>query len=321
MLDKVLTLPLKKKPKKDRRQVREVRLQAREARRLARESRRQAREARLSRPARTDALTRALAWCVHLYTALGLVCAAAIAYELVQGGPEAFRLSFLLMAVATFIDGTDGTLARMIRIREVLPNFDGRRLDDITDFLTWTALPLVLVWRAGLMPHGMGWVLVVPLLASAYGFCQSGVKTDDGYFLGFPSLWNIVAFYLYVLQAPPWPALAVVLTLAVLTFVPSRYLYPTQPGKLNVVHNILAVVWAGMCGYVLWRLPDPDALRAGTGEPSVMAVARASLFYPAFYMGASWVVSVVYWVRRAKARAARPVPEEAQPVDVAAPGR
>jgi phosphatidylcholine synthase len=302
MLDKVLTLPLKKKPKQDRRQVRDARHQARQARRQAREALRQAREARKqarrAAPVRPTAWTRCLAWGVHLYTALGLVCAAGIAYELVQGGPEAFRWSFLLMALATVIDGTDGTLARMVRIKEVLPNFDGRRLDDITDFLTWTALPLVLVWRAGLMPAGLGWVLVVPLLASAYGFCQSGVKTDDGYFLGFPSLWNIVAFYLYVLQCPPWTSLAVVLTFSVLTFVPSRYLYPSQPGLLNAAHNVLAAIWAALCVYVLWRLPMPDALRAGTGDRSVLAVARASLFYPAFYLGASWAVTLRYWLRR-----------------------
>jgi phosphatidylcholine synthase len=301
MLAKVLTLPLKKKPKQDRRQVREARHQARQACRQAREARAQARR---TAPVRLTPATRSLAWGVHFYTALGLVCAAGIAYELFQGGPGAFRLSFALMALATVIDATDGTLARRARVKEVLPNFDGRRLDDITDFLTWTALPLVLVWRAGLMPTGFGWVLIVPLLASAYGFCQSGVKTDDGYFLGFPSLWNIVAFYLYVLQASPWTCVAVVLTFAVLTFVPSRYLYPSQPGLLNVVHNALALVWTLMLVYILWHLPTLDALRAGTGDRSAVAVARASLFYPAFYLGASWVVTLRHWTRKPAAPAA-----------------
>src|SRR3954469_7078281 len=191
-------------------------------------------------------LVHLLAWGVHLYTALGLVLAAAIAVLLVQGGVFAFRWSFLLMVVATFIDGTDGTLARKVRVKEVLPNFDGRRLDDITDFLTYTFLPLLLIWRADLLPAGTGWVLLLPLLASAYGFCQCAAKTDDGYFLGFPSLWNVVAFYLYVLQIPGPVALGAVLTLAALTFVPTRYLYPSQPGKLNLASNVLAVGWAAM---------------------------------------------------------------------------
>jgi phosphatidylcholine synthase len=255
------------------------------------------------RPAgRPSALTLALAWGVHLYTALGLAIAAAIAVLLVQGGPGAFRWSFLLMALATFIDGTDGTLARKVRVKEVVPNFDGRKLDDITDFLTYTFLPLLLIWRAQLLPAGTEWALVLPLLASAYGFCQCAAKTDDGFFLGFPSLWNVVAFYLYVLPPDPWVALAVVVVLAFLTFVPSRYLYPSQPGRLNVVHNVLAAGWGLICLWVLWHLPDHDAIRGPEGRGPVRWLTQSSLFYPAFYMGASWVVTVQFWNRGRRAR-------------------
>src|SRR5205085_5710370 len=99
----------------------------------------------VEQPGRTPTLTaRALlAWCVHLYTALGLVAAAAIAALIVQGGADAFRWAFVLMLVATAIDATDGTLARRIRITEVLPGFDGRRLDDLIDFLNYSFLPLL----------------------------------------------------------------------------------------------------------------------------------------------------------------------------------
>ncbi|MGH7170777.1 MAG: CDP-alcohol phosphatidyltransferase family protein, partial [Gemmataceae bacterium] len=121
-----------------------------------------------------------LGWCVHFYTALGLVAAAVIAVLLVHGGAEAYRRAFLLMVAATLIDATDGTFARWVRIKEVLPNFDGRRLDDLVDFLTYTFLPLLLIWRASLLPQHYDAVLLLPLLASAYGFCQTSAKTDDG---------------------------------------------------------------------------------------------------------------------------------------------
>jgi phosphatidylcholine synthase len=285
LLDKVLTLPLKKKPKVPK------------PPRTPRASRRRVRTDAAAH-ALPAAVTRALAWGVHFYTALGLVCAAGIAVLLFQGGPEAFRWSFVLMAVATFIDATDGTLARKIKVKEVLPGFDGRKLDDLTDFLTYTALPLVLIWRAGLLPTGSGWVLLLPLLASAYGFCQSEAKTDDGYFLGFPSLWNVVAFYLYILQMNPWASLAVVVSLSVLTFVPSRYLYPSQPGKLNVLCNVLGAAWALLLIWVLAALPTADALRRGTADGLITGLAQASLFYPLFYMAASWVVTVKLWLRK-----------------------
>lgn len=251
-------------------------------------------------------LARCLAWGVHLYTALGLVIAAIIAALLVEGGPEAFRRSFILMAVATFIDATDGTLARKLEVKKVLPHFDGRKLDDIIDFLTYTSLPLLLIWRAELVPSGTEWCLIVPLLASAYGFCQSAAKTDDGYFLGFPSLWNIVAFYLYTLQVTGWMALGVVIALSVLTFVPTRYLYPSQKGRLNVVHNALAAGWTAMLGWILWEMPRHEVLSGTSGAGQYRAVVLASLFYPIFYMGASWVVSCRLWLAaRTKARLER----------------
>src|SRR3982750_1761683 len=97
-------------------------------------------------------LERFLGWCVHGYTALGLVAAGLIAVLLVRGGADAFRWSFLLMAAATIVDATDGFLARRVRIKEVVPGFDGRRLDDLVDFLNYTFLPLLLIWRAELLP-------------------------------------------------------------------------------------------------------------------------------------------------------------------------
>ena len=241
-----------------------------------------------------DPITRLLAWGVHIYTALGLVLAAGIAVLLVRGGADAFRWSFGMMLIATLIDATDGTLARRIRVKAVLPNFDGRKLDDLTDFLTYTFLPLFLIWRAELLPaSAQGW-LVLPLLASAYGFCQVDAKTEDGFFLGFPSLWNVVAFYLYVLPLGPWTCLVVVLALALLTFVPSKYLYPSQPGRLNLAMTILGVLWTIPLAWLVWSLPVASSPRL---DPSLQPLALASLAYPAFYLVASWVITLKHWRR------------------------
>jgi phosphatidylcholine synthase len=233
---------------------------------------------------------RVAAWGVHLYTALGLVLAARMAMLLVRGGAWAFREAFVLMLVASLVDATDGTLARKVKVKTVLPGFDGRKLDDIIDFLTYTFLPLLLIWRADLLPTGAEAWLLLPLIASVYGFCQSEAKTEDGYFLGFPSLWNVVAFYLYVLHLPGWAAVAIVAGLGVLTFVPTRYLYPTsRPGVLNLTSNLLGAPWCILLLVVMTRLP---------GGPSTLVdgptwwMAAASLYFPAFYMIASWVVTL-----------------------------
>jgi phosphatidylcholine synthase len=245
---------------------------------------------------------RCLGWCVHFYTALGLVAAAAIAALIVQGEPESYRRAFLLMIVATLIDATDGTFARRVRIKDVVPGFDGRRLDDIVDFLTYTSLPLLLIWRAHLLPQGWDACLLLPLLASAYGFCQVSAKTEDGYFLGFPSYWNLVAFYLYALRPlPAWVSVGGVILLVVLTFVPSRYLYPSQRGRLNQITVFLGVVWAVLLVLILWEMPATDVIAEST---QTRLLTLLSLFFPAWYMAASWVITLrFWWVRRRPMRA------------------
>jgi len=244
------------------------------------------------------ALERLLGWCVHGYTALGLVAAAIIAVLLVRGGPDAYRWCFLLMALATIVDASDGTLARLVRIKEVVPSFDGRRLDDIIDYLNYTFLPILLIWRADLVPPGQEAWLLVPLVASIYGFCQVQAKTDDGFFLGFPSLWNVVALYLYVLPLGTWTCLAIVLALGVMTFMPSKYLYPSQSGQLNVVATVLGIFWTIPLAYLLWSLPSSTSPRT---DSSIQRIALVSLFYPVFYMGVSWTITLSHWSRRSSA--------------------
>jgi phosphatidylcholine synthase len=248
-----------------------------------------------------------LAWCVHFYTALGLVAAAGIALAIIEGSPAAFRLAFWLMLIATVIDGTDGAFARLVRVKEVLPGFDGRRLDDLVDFQTYTSLPLLLIWRAEILAPEHAWCLLIPLLASAYGFCQVSAKTGDGYFLGFPSYWNLVAFYLYVLQPlPEGLALGTLLLFSFLTFVPSRYLYPSQRGLLNRVTTTLGAVWACLLIGILWMLPAHKPAERQFADDNVRWLALVSLAYPLYYIVVSWVISVRYWLAGARKKAAWP---------------
>ena len=220
-----------------------------------------------------------VAWLVHLYTGLGLVCAAGIAVLIVDGSDASFRAAFMVMAVATVIDATDGFLAREAAAKHVLPFFDGALLDNIIDFQTYTSLPLLLLWRAELLPGALAWILLLPLLASAYGFSRTDAKAD-GFFLGFPSYWNVVAFYLYFLHAPVWVSVTLILTCTVLTFVPTRYLYPTRGGP-----------WARtmLTGAAIWTVVVLTIL-TGMGDETLLA--WASLVYPVAYLLLSWRVSL-----------------------------
>ncbi len=221
-----------------------------------------------------------VAWLVHLYTAMGLVCAAGMAVLIVRGGDASFRGAFFLMMVATAIDATDGWLARKARVKEVLPGFDGGALDNHIDFQTYVTMPLLLLWRADVLPGDLALVLLLPLLAAAYGFSQVNVKTPEGFFLGFPSYWNIVAYYLFVLPPPLWVSVAVIVTCSVLTFVPTPYIYATRGGPFAKLINIGSAAWFVSLGLVLY---GPEGYRR--------AIAVTSLAFPAMYMTLSALVT------------------------------
>ncbi|MEO6391389.1 MAG: CDP-alcohol phosphatidyltransferase family protein [Pyrinomonadaceae bacterium] len=228
-----------------------------------------------------------LAWCVHLYTATGLLVAAGMAVLIVSGKPEDLLLALALMLLATFIDSTDGALARLAEVKRYAPSFDGRRLDDLVDFQTYTSLPLLLIWRAGLLPGPWAWLLLLPLLASAYGFSQVSAKTDDGYFLGFPSYWNVVAIYLYLLRPETMVSVLVITGFSILTFVPTRYLYPSQRTPFSRLTIMLSLIWAVLLAVII------------LGQPHGWEwLTWGSLAFPAYYLLMSWGISVAIWRRK-----------------------
>jgi phosphatidylcholine synthase len=219
------------------------------------------------------------AWGVHTYTALGLPLAFFSVIALFEGD---LALFWILNWVAVLVDATDGTLARAVKVSEVLPEFDGRRLDDIVDYITFALLPCLALWRFDMLPEGLYWVAVVPLLASGYGFCQERAKTDES-FVGFPSYWNIMVVYMTMLGAGPWTTLVTVLLCSVLVFVPIHYLYPTRTRLLKRLTIGLGCVWAVVMIIMAFNL-------SATWVPTVAAW---SLLYPGYY----FVLSLFHHVR------------------------
>ena len=215
------------------------------------------------------------AWLVHLYTALGAVVAVA-AILLIDR--DQFQEAFWLMALAVVIDATDGTLARAARVKDLIPWFDGDRLEDIVDYANYVIVPCLFLLRANLLPRDDSiWLAALPLLASLYGFCQKEAKTSDNFFLGFPSYWNIVAFYLYVLQSPAWVNGFVIIILSILVFVPIRYVYPSRSPMYRSWTNTFGVLWAISVLSMIYLVPEPPR-----------ALVFASLAFPAYYTALSF---------------------------------
>lgn len=214
------------------------------------------------------------AWLVHLYTALGVVVGFIAVLSIEHGD---FRSAYFLMGLAVLLDATDGTLARAAQVKQVIPWFDGDALDGIVDYFNYVIVPVLLLYRANLLPSDDAlWLAMLPLLASAYGFSRKDAKTADHFFLGFPSYWNIVVFYLHVLRSPLWVNAFIVIGLSILVFVPIKYIYPSRSPRFRVQTNALGAIWAVCILYVMYRFPDPPR-----------AAVFASLIFPAYYTALS----------------------------------
>jgi phosphatidylcholine synthase len=209
-------------------------------------------------------------WLVHLYTAssalFGFLALTRIFYD-------RYRDAFFWLALAIVVDATDGVLARRAQIGARLPHFDGAKLDDIVDYLTYVFVPAFFAWHALLVPER--WSIpaaAAMLVSSAYGFNRRDAKSADHFFTGFPSYWNIVVFYLYVAGWPPVVNLAILLALAALVFVPIGYVYPSRTPAWRTLTVALGIAWGALMLVLLSQMPD-------VSRP----VFWVSLAFPAYY--------------------------------------
>ena len=228
------------------------------------------------------------AWFVHLYTASGAVAAF---FGVLAVFDARYREAFLWMFVATVIDATDGVLAREARVKDVLPGIDGARLDDIVDYLTFVFLPVLLMYHSGALPGtGGSAIAAVVLVSSVFGFASLDAKTDDHFFTGFPSYWNIVALYLHVAGLAPMVNAAILVVLSAMVFWRVRYVYPTRTPALRTLTIALGGVWTIMVFAMILQLP-------AVSTPLV----AVSLFFPIYY----FILSAVLHRRAAGAGAVR----------------
>ncbi len=218
---------------------------------------------------------RTLAWLVHAYTAFGSALGFLALVIAVDGD---VRLAFFCLWLAMLIDCTDGALARAAQVKAVLPEFDGARLDDIVDYLTYVFVPIAIAFLGDRLPAGAvgATVACLPLLASAYGFARTDAKTTDHMFTGFPSYWNVVVLYFYLLDTGPVFNAVMLVFFAAMVFVPIRYAYPSRNPAGASVTFTAGPAWSLLVLYLMTLLPET---RPG--------LAWLSLLFPAWYVGLS----------------------------------
>ena len=204
------------------------------------------------------AATAARPFTIHIFTACGAACAL---LAMLAAAKADFVTMFVWLAVALFIDGIDGTLARKFHVAEILPRWSGDALDLVVDFTTYVFVPAFALATSGLLPDPMAIPLAIAIVVtSALYFADEQMKTADNYFRGFPALWNAVAFHLFVLKLPPWIAAAAVAILVVLTFMPLRVLHPFRVPHLRVLNILALAAWCALGAYALLTALDPGPI-------------------------------------------------------------
>src|SRR3954467_15878014 len=188
---------------------------------------------------------------VHVFTAMGAALGFAAMVAATRGE---WALMFQCLGVALFVDGVDGTLARRLKVAEVLPRWSGDVLDLVVDFVTYVFVPAYAIAAGGLLPEPLallaGMVIVV---TGALYFADRQMKTADNYFRGFPALWNAAAFYLFILKLPPWANATLVATLAALSFAPFKFPHPFRVKRLRAVNIAAVIVWSALAAIALLR--------------------------------------------------------------------
>lgn len=215
-----------------------------------------------------------LAWSVHLFTATGAVWGLLAIIATIQHN---WQVAFFWLGAAALVDSLDGALARRFRVKGLTPGFDGALLDNIIDYQTYVIVPALFLYEANLLPPSLILLGIAMLvLASAFQFCQADAKTEDHAFKGFPSYWNVVVFYLFMLDTDLWFNLAIIALFSFLAFVPIKYVYPSRMTRYQRPTLILTGVWGGMLLLALLQYPVYHTW-----------LVQASLLYVVYYFGLS----------------------------------
>ena len=217
-------------------------------------------------------------WSVHIFTASGAF-AGFLSLQAVLN--DNVFLAFIWLSVAFFIDGIDGTLARRFKVTEKLPEIDGSILDNIVDYLNYVFIPALMVYWFELVSSQLSlFAVFLILMVSCYTFANSKTKTEDFYFRGFPAVWNIVIFYIFVLDTSQLTNFIAILFFSIMTFVPLKYLHPFRVQEKKVLNLSMTAVWGLCCALLLIDLRE---------EPTLISVYRDFYFWP-------WIILNLYFM-------------------------
>jgi phosphatidylcholine synthase len=198
----------------------------------------------------------ARAFSVHLLTASGSFLAF---LSLVAASEQRWTAMFWWLGLALFVDGIDGPIARKLQVKTVLPTWSGDMLDNIIDYVTYVLIPAFALYQRGFMGEGLSFLsAAIIVVSSAIYYADTGMKTKENFFKGFPVVWNMVVFTLFVIEPGEWISFAVVLIAALLTFLPLNFLHPVRVQRLRPLNLGIFLGWCALSAYALLMDMNPS---------------------------------------------------------------
>jgi phosphatidylcholine synthase len=206
-----------------------------------------------------------------VFTAFGAVCAMLAMHAVIAGSWER---AFAWLGVALIIDGLDGTLARRAKVTFWLPRFSGERLDLVIDYLTYVVVPALALLQANFLRGSIGLILAaLILLSSLFHFSDTESKADDHSFVGFPAIWNLVAFYIFAFRMSEAAAALLVLACVILTFVPLKWVHPMRTSRLRLLTLAATALWgAAALAALIAGFPAPIWAQATLAAVAVYGI-------------------------------------------------
>ncbi|WP_410000586.1 phosphatidylcholine synthase [Mesorhizobium sp. SP-1A] len=195
----------------------------------------------MPRPRKKVTWPQARAFSVHLLTASGSFLAF---LSLVAAAEQRWTAMFWWLGLALFVDGIDGPIARKLEVKEVLPTWSGELLDNIIDYVTYVLIPAFALYQFGLMGERLSFLsAAIIVVSSAIYYADTGMKTKENFFKGFPVVWNMVVFTLFVVGPGEWISFAAVVVAGLLTFVPINFLHPVRVKRLRPINLTITLLW------------------------------------------------------------------------------
>jgi phosphatidylcholine synthase len=233
---------------------------------------------RIGRPKKVT-WPQAKAFSVHLLTASGSFLAF---LSVVAASEQRWTAMFWWLGLALFVDGIDGPIARRLQVKQVLPNWSGDTLDNIIDYVTYVLIPAFALYQRGFMGEGLSFLsAAIIVVSSAIYYADTGMKTEENFFKGFPVVWNMLVFTLFIAEPGEYAAFAIVLAAAVFTFVPIHFLHPVRVQRLRTLNLGFFLVWCllgGIALFLAWGLPPESPMAAPLWIKAGIVVTGAYLF-------------------------------------------